>query len=92
MTGASKLTFVKGEALASRRLTLRQNQEQRSSPNLDHQVPVFSLYPTVGLRGIPSFIRSDNGPEFVAQAVQDWIKAVGARTAYIEPGSPWENG
>ena len=31
-------------------------------------------------------------PEFVAQAVQDWIKAVGAKTAYIEPGSPWENG
>lgn len=33
-----------------------------------------------------------NGPEFVAQAVRDWIKAVGATTAYIEPGSPWENG
>lgn len=44
------------------------------------------------LRGIASFIRSDNGPEFVAQADQDWIKAVGAKTAYIEPGSPWENG
>ena len=44
------------------------------------------------LRGIPAYIRSDNGPEFVAQAVRDWIKAVGARTAYIEPGSPWENG
>ena len=44
------------------------------------------------LRGVPSFIRSDNGPEFVAQAVQDWIKAVGAKTAYIEPESPWENG
>jgi len=44
------------------------------------------------LRGVPSFIRSDNGPEFVAQAVRDWIKAVGAKTAYIEPGSPWENG
>ena len=32
------------------------------------------------------------GPEFVAQAVQDWTAAVGAKTAYIEPGSPWENG
>ena len=42
--------------------------------------------------GVPSYIRSDNGPEFVAVAVQDWIKAVGAKTAYIEPGSPWENG
>ena len=44
------------------------------------------------LLGIPAYIRSDNGPEFVAQAVRDWIKAVGAKTAYIEPGSPWENG
>ncbi len=44
------------------------------------------------LRGAPRFIRSDNGPEFAAQAVRDWITAVGAKTAYIEPGSPWENG
>lgn len=44
------------------------------------------------LRGIPAYIRSDNGPEFVAQAVRDWIGAVGAKTAFIEPGSPWENG
>ena len=38
------------------------------------------------LRGVPEHIRSDNGPEFVAKAVQEWITAVGA------PGSPWENG
>ena len=44
------------------------------------------------LRGPPAYVRSDNGPEFVAQAVRDWIAAVGAKTAYIEPGSPWENG
>ena len=44
------------------------------------------------LRGVPAFIRSDNGPEFIAEAVQKWIKAVGAKTAYIAPGSPWENG
>ena len=44
------------------------------------------------LRGVPGFVRSDNGPEFIAQAVRDWITAVGARTEYIEPGSPWENG
>ena len=42
--------------------------------------------------GIPEHIRSDNGPEFVAKAVQEWITAVGAKTAYITPGSPWENG
>jgi len=44
------------------------------------------------LRGVPGHIRSDNGPEFVAKAVQTWITAVGAKTAYITPGSPWENG
>ena len=44
------------------------------------------------LRGIPGHIRSDNGPEFVAEAVQEWIRAMGAKTAYIERGSPWENG
>ena len=44
------------------------------------------------MRGVPGHIRSDNGPEFVATAVQVWIGAVGAKTAYITPGSPWENG
>ncbi|HEX2066139.1 MAG TPA: integrase core domain-containing protein, partial [Candidatus Thermoplasmatota archaeon] len=44
------------------------------------------------LRGVPAHVRSDNGPEFVAEAVQGWIAAVGAKTAYIAPGSPRENG
>ena len=44
------------------------------------------------LRGVPAHIRSDNGPEFVAKRVQGWISGVGAKTAYIEKGSPWENG
>ena len=44
------------------------------------------------LRGTPGHIRSDNGSEFVAKSVREWITAVGAKTAYIEPGSPWENG
>lgn len=44
------------------------------------------------LRGPPAYVRSDNGPEFVAEAVRRWIDAVGAKTAFIEPGSPWENG
>jgi transposase InsO family protein len=44
------------------------------------------------LRGVPEHIRSDIGPEFVANAVQEWITAVGAKTAYITLGSPWENG
>ncbi|PWE52240.1 IS3 family transposase [Metarhizobium album] len=44
------------------------------------------------LKGIPTHIRSDNGPEFIAKALREWIAAVGAKTAYIMPGSPWENG
>jgi len=44
------------------------------------------------LRGVPGYVRSDNGPEFIAKAVQAWIGAVGAKTAYIAPSSPWENG
>jgi transposase InsO family protein len=43
-------------------------------------------------RGVPAFIRSDNGGEFTATAVQDWISKIGAKAAYIAPGSPWENG
>jgi len=43
-------------------------------------------------RGVPDHIRSDNGPEFTARAIRDWLGKVGARTLYIEPGSPWENG
>ncbi len=43
-------------------------------------------------RGTPAYIRSDNGPEFIVTAVKAWITELGARPAYIEPGSPWENG
>ena len=43
-------------------------------------------------RGVPDYIRSDNGAEFTAHAVRDWLLRVGVRTLYIEPGSPWENG
>jgi putative transposase len=42
-------------------------------------------------RGAPRFIRSDNGPEFIAQAVKRWLAASGVETLYIEPGAPWEN-
>ena len=41
--------------------------------------------------GPPEFIRSDNGPEFIALAVQDWIRRRGFKTLYIKPGSPWQN-
>ena len=43
-------------------------------------------------RGSPAYIRSDNGPEFIATAVTKWLKTVGTGTLFVEPGSPWENG
>ena len=43
-------------------------------------------------RGVPDHVRSDNGPEFTAGVVREWLGRVGVRTLYIEPGSPWENG
>jgi putative transposase len=43
-------------------------------------------------RGVPKYIRSDNGPEFTANKVRDWLERVEVQTLFIEPGSPWENG
>jgi putative transposase len=42
-------------------------------------------------RGEPDYLRSDNGPEFIAAAVKEWLAVSGVKTLYIEPGSPWEN-
>jgi len=67
-------------------LTIKVKRKLNSTDVIDALTDLFIL------RGPPAFIRSDNGPEFVAQAVRDCIAAVGAKTAYIEPGSPWENG
>ncbi len=43
-------------------------------------------------RGAPIYLRSDNGSEFTATAVREWLERVGVKTLFIEPGSPWENG
>ena len=67
-------------------LAIRIDRRLRSTDVIDVLSDLFIL------RGLPVHIRSDNGPEFVAKAVRDWIAAVGAKTAFIEPGSPWENG
>ena len=50
------------------------------------------LYQLLISRGAPDYIRSDNGPEFTAKAVREWLGRVGVKTLFIEPGSPWENG
>ena len=67
-------------------LAIRVRRKLNSTDVIDVLTDLFIL------RGVPAYIRSDNGPEFVAEAVRKWINAVGAKTAYIEPGSPCENG
>jgi transposase InsO family protein len=67
-------------------LMIRVDRKLNSTDVLDALTDLFIL------RGPPEYIRSDNGPEFIARKVRDWIAAVGTKTAYIEPGSPWENG
>ena len=67
-------------------LTIRIDRKLKSTDVIDVLSDLFIL------RGVPGHVRSDNGPEFIAKAVREWIAAVGAKTAFIEPGSPWENG
>ena len=43
-------------------------------------------------QGAPDYLRSDNGSEFTARMVRNWLERVGVKTLFIEPGSPWENG
>jgi len=46
----------------------------------------------IGERGAPNHLRSDNGPEFIAGQVRNWLAELGVETLYIEPGAPWQNG
>jgi len=67
-------------------LAIRIDRKLNSTDVIDALSDLFIL------RGVPGHVRSDNGPEFIAKAVREWIAAVGAKTAFSEPGSPWENG
>ena len=53
---------------------------------------IEALADVMVMKGVPEHIRSDNGPEFVARDLRKWLADTGAKTLYIEPGSPWENG
>jgi len=53
---------------------------------------IDQLFHLFVFRSIPEHIRSDNGPEFTAKAIRDWLNHLGVKTLFIEPGSPWENG
>lgn len=70
----------------------------RESPAIEVERSITAKY-VIGVleylfmvRGVPKFIRSDNGPEFIAEAIKQWLKNKSVGTLYIEPGCPWENG
>jgi transposase InsO family protein len=56
------------------------------------QEVIDQLFQLFIFRGIPDYIRSDNGPEFTARSIRKWLNRLGVKTLFIEPGSPWENG
>jgi putative transposase len=53
---------------------------------------IEALVNVMVMKGMPEHLRSDNGPEFVARDLRQWLENTGAKTMCIEPGSPWENG
>lgn len=60
--------------------------------NLNHDDVLERLSWLMATRGVPQHIRSDNGSEFTATAVRQWLRRLEVKTLYITPGSPWENG
>ena len=89
LVGAGYLLPAKPQSSSSAETASQHREVQRQ---MNHQDVLDRLAELFVDRGVPEYIRSDNGSEFTAQAVRDWLKAVGVRTLYIEPGSPWENG
>jgi len=67
-------------------MAIRAARKIRSDDVLQLLTELFTL------KGVPEHIRSDNGPEFTSKAVREWLRKVGVKTLFIEPGSPWENG
>lgn len=64
----------------------------RVERRLSSEDVIDQLFHLFIFKGIPEHIRSDNGPEFTARAVREWLGRLGVKTLFIEPGSPWENG
>jgi putative transposase len=67
-------------------LALKVDRSITSEDVIDTLAELFAM------RGVPAHIRSDNGPEFIGQAIRRWTKQLGIEALYIEPGAPWENG
>jgi putative transposase len=69
----------------------RENLTRRIGRSITADDAVAALDEAYAKRGAPEFIRCDNGPDLMAMAIRDWCRFMGTGTAYIEPGSLWEN-
>ncbi len=67
-------------------ITLEVGRRMTSEDVINRLAELFVMY------GVPECIRSDNGPEFIATAIQQWLTSLNVQTLYVEPGSPWQNG
>ncbi len=91
--------FVMDETEDGRRLKMMPIVDEYTrkclSINVERSITADDIVATLASlfrrRGEPEFIRSDNGPEFIAKAIKRWLEVSGVGTLYIEPGSPWEN-
>ncbi len=63
----------------------------RIDRRFDHRKVIAALEELFLVHGVPGYLRSDNGPEFIANSIKQWLASKGCKTIYIEPGSPWEN-
>ena len=85
-SGQTLKWFVIIDEFTRRCITLDVSRGFKSTDIIDRLSELFVMY------GIPEHIRSDNGPEFIAKAIRDWLCKLEVKTLYIDPGSPWENG
>jgi transposase InsO family protein len=86
-TGGSQLKWLSMEDEYTREsLALKVDRSITSEDVIDTLAELFAM------RGVPAHIRSDNGPEFIAKAIGNWLAQLEVETLYIEPGAPWENG
>ena len=92
--------FIMDETESGNRLKMLTILDEYTRENLSIDVErsitsrdvISALEYLFAIRGVPSCIRSDNGSEFIAKAVREWLSSITLETLYIEPGSPWENG
>ncbi len=85
-SGQTLKWFVIIDEFTRRCITLDVSRGFKSNDIINRLSELFVMY------GMPEHIRSDNGPEFIAKSIRDWLTKLGVKTLYIEPGSPWENG